>query len=343
LIREQAQIAGPNEGIHLLPGHVAGFLFHDPEAVVAVGRAHVGLLERAQHVNFAREIGGLGFDGGGAFDGDEINRIGEVEVIEAMAQRAEVGGDGRVGRGFVQDVRLHPDERDDGVAAEPAPIHGERGIMLRRGRHRHRHLAPIRHGLAPMSQPHLGVQALDAFIFQLEPVLPFEARTFVEGSLGEMTADSVVNLPADELGMTAQRLGHLLDDALGIVPIDVAVQTDGAAGAFMFDLTAFINRQNLRMLLGQPERRGRGGRGENHFQSSLAHHIHHAPQPGEIKLAVFWLAKAPGKFAKPHHVEARLGHEARVNLPLFLGVFRGAAVREDPLLRMIINAEIHRS
>ena len=84
LVGEHPQHPGPHQRVDLLPGHIAGLLLHHPEARVAVRRADVRLLERAQHVDFAGQLGGFGFQGGGAFDGDEINGLGQVEVIEAM-------------------------------------------------------------------------------------------------------------------------------------------------------------------------------------------------------------------------------------------------------------------
>ena len=78
-----------------------------------------------------------------------------------------------------------------------------------------------------------------------------------------MSAQAVVNLPGDQLGMIAQRLGHVFDDALGIIPEDVAVQTDRAARAFVFDQAVFVERQNFGMFFGEPDGRRGGGRAEH--------------------------------------------------------------------------------
>ena len=101
-----------------------------------------------------------------------------------------------------------------------------------------------------------------------------------------VAADAVVNLPGNELGMIAEGLGHVLDDAFGVIPIDVAVQADGAARAFVFDQTALVERENFRMLFRQPDRRRGGGRAQHDLDVVFAHHVHHAPQPGEIEFAV---------------------------------------------------------
>jgi hypothetical protein len=112
---------------------------------------------------------------------------------------------GHFGRQFVQDVGLHLDELHDGVAAKAVPIQHQRGVVLRG--------AAIGMGtwssgddLAPVAQAHLFVEALDGFVFGLQPQVPVPARVLVERGLGEIAAQAVVNLPRDELRMAAQRL-----------------------------------------------------------------------------------------------------------------------------------------
>ena len=61
----------------------------------------------------------------------------------------------------------------------------------------------------------------------------------------------------------------------------------------------------------------------------------------EIVFALFGFADAPGKFADADDVDAGLGHQFGVMFPSALGIVGGAAVREDPLLRIIINAKKH--
>ena len=262
-------------------------------------------------------------------------------MVKAVAQGAEIRGDGPVGRDFVQQVGLHFDELHDGVAAKPVPVEDERGVVLRGRGHRHRHLVPRGNNLSPMAEPHALVEAFDGFVFGFEPEMPFAARVFIERGLGEVAAEAVVNLPRDELRMAAQRPRHVFDEALGVIPIDIAVQTNGAARAFVFDVAVFVERENLRIFLGEPDGRGGGGRGQHHLNAVFAHHVHHALEPAKIILAVFGFAKPPGKFADADDVEAGSNHELRVLLPLGLGIFRRAAEGEDPLFGVVINAEIH--
>ena len=215
LVGEQPDDAGPHERIDVLPVDLAGLLFDDPETAIAVGRPDVRLFQRAQHVNVAGQFGGFGLDGGVAFNGDKIHGVGHVEVIEFAAERAQVDGDGMVGAKFVQDIGLHPDEGDDGVAAKTVPIQQQRGIVRRLAHAWASAPGQRRKPPVPNSASPAVVEALDGFVFQLEPVLPFQARIFVERPFGLMSAEAAVNLPGDELGMVAQRLGHVFDDAFG--------------------------------------------------------------------------------------------------------------------------------
>jgi len=74
--------------------------------------------QRAEDVNVAGEFGGFGFNGRVAFNRNEVHGGGHVEVIEFSAECAQVDGDGMVGANFMQNIGLHPDKGDDGVAAK---------------------------------------------------------------------------------------------------------------------------------------------------------------------------------------------------------------------------------
>ncbi|MEJ0090762.1 MAG: hypothetical protein WDM80_13590 [Limisphaerales bacterium] len=242
----------------------------------------------------------------------------------------------------MQYIGLHFDELHDRIAAKPAPIQNERRVVRGRCVHRHRHLIPMSDRLAPVPQSHPLVHARDIFILGLQPAVPVQPCVIVEGSLGEIAAEAVVNLPRNQLRMLSQRLRHVLHDALGVVPKFVAVQADGASGAFMLHATLFIERENFRMLLREPDWRGGGGGAEDDFNAGLAENIHHPVKPVEVKLAILRFTQSPGKFADANDVDARLDHEYYVPLPCCFGIFGGSTVRKDPLLGMVINAKIHR-
>ncbi len=187
----------------------------------------------------------------------------------------------------------------------------------------------------------LVVEIADGFVFQLEPVLPFQARIFIEGKLRAVSADGVVNLPGDELRMVTERLGHGRHDAPGVIPISVAGQADGAPRALVFPNTMFVERQNFRMFPGEPDR-GRGGWcSEDNLDVLARHDVHDAAQPEKIKLALLGFADAPGKFTHADDVDPGLRHQGCVTIPNGLRVLGGATVGEDPMFGIIINAKIH--
>ena len=261
LISEHAQDARTHQRIDILPGHIAGLLLHDPKTRIAIRRANVGFFKRTQHVDFTGQFGRFRFESRRAFDGNEINRHGQVEMVEAVQQRAQIGRDRALRSQLVQHVGLHFDKLNDGVAAEAAPIQHQRGVVDRWRGHRHRHLIPLLNDLAPMAQAHELVEALDRLVFGLEPAVPIPAGILVEGGLGKIAAQAIIDLPGDELGMAAQSFRHVLDNPLGMIPKNVAVKANGTARAFVFSETTLVDRQDLWMFSREPNwwRSGWGG------------------------------------------------------------------------------------
>jgi hypothetical protein len=96
--------------------------------------------------------------------------------------------------------------------------------------------------LSQVTQTELIVEGLDGLVFQLQPVLPFEARIFVERPLGLMFTEAAVNLPGNELRMITECLGHVFDKMLGGIPISVVVKANCVARAFVLDQTVFVER-----------------------------------------------------------------------------------------------------
>ena len=342
LIGKHAQHTGAHERIDVLPAYVAGFLFHDPKTFVAVGSANAGFLKGAEHVDFAGEFGGASFENTNAFDGNEIDDFGEIEMIETMEQRTQVGGDRAVGREFVQNVGLDFHELNDGIAAETAPVQNEGRVVDGRRRHWHGNLVPTGDNLAPVAEAHEFVHALDGLKFCFEPAVPVAPGIFVEAGFGEMAADAVVDLPGDELGMLAQGLSHGGDDAFGMVPIGFGIEANGAASAFVANQATFVNRQNFGMFLSEPNGRCGSGSGKNDLDAGPAENVHYPAKPAKVAFGFFRLADAPGEFANADDVDAGGGHQLRIALPCGLGIVGGSSVRINPLLRMIINTEIHR-
>ncbi len=91
---------------------------------------------------------------------------------------------------------------------------------------------PVRHHLAPEARAHHVVETVDGLVFGLQPGVPVALSFLVEGRLHRMGADVVVNLPGDQLRMLAQRIRHGADDFFGVIPVKIAVEAAGVAGAF---------------------------------------------------------------------------------------------------------------
>ncbi len=90
-------------------------------------------------------------------------------MIEVTVERAQIGRDRAIGREFVQQVGLHLDESEDGVAAKAHPIQRQGGVVQRGRAAGHGNLVPIADDLAPVAGAGLLVEALNDFVFGLEP------------------------------------------------------------------------------------------------------------------------------------------------------------------------------
>ena len=97
----------------------------------------------------------------------------------------------------MEQIDLHFHVGNDGITAETHPIDHERGIVQGGSSSRHGYLVPIGHGLSPMPQAHLVIEALDGLVFGLEPGMPVALGFDIERGFGEVSAQPVVHLPGD--------------------------------------------------------------------------------------------------------------------------------------------------
>ena len=109
----------------------------------------------------------------------------------------------------------------------------------------------------------------------------------------------------------------------------------------MARLTSLIQRENLRVLLQQPNRWRSGGCGQHDFDAVLGEDVHRPAQPCEIVFALLAFAQAPAELAHAHDVHAGMFHELRVLVPSRFGFLRRSVVGKDPVLGIIVSSEIH--
>src|SRR4051812_41331692 len=96
------------------------------------------------------------------------------------------------------------------------------------------------------------------------------------------------------------------------------------------------------MLLCEPQRGRRSRRSEHHLDAGLAKKVQGPAHPIEIELPFLWFVNAPGELAHADHVYPGLEHQLYVALPARFRSFSRTGVGIDPMLGIIINAEIHR-
>ena len=197
LVGEQTDDPRTHERIDLLPVDVAGLLFDHPETAIVPRRLDTGLLQRPEHVHATGVFGRFALDRGIAVHTDEIQDGGHVEMVKASGELSQIVRDGNPGCQFVQQIGLHFDEGDDGIAGKPHPLEEQGGIIDGWRQHRHRHIFEAGHDLRPEAGAHQIVQTLDRFVFRFQPGVPVTPRLLVEGPFGIVTAEAVVDLPGD--------------------------------------------------------------------------------------------------------------------------------------------------
>jgi hypothetical protein len=156
-----------------------------------------------------------------------------------------------------------------------------------------------------------------------------------------MPAEAVVDLPRDQAGMFAQSSGHGPDDLLGVFPEEIVVHAAGSAGPGVECAAFAVPGQDLRVLLGQPNRRGGRRRAQHHVDAGLGEQIHGPAHPFEIETPLLRFEQAPGEFPHPNHVHPRLRHQLDVAAPAGFGIFGRTPVGKDPMLRIVIDTKIH--
>src|SRR5436190_21838953 len=118
-----------------------------------------------------------------------------------------------------------------------------------------------------------------------------------------MTADSVVDLPGDQLGMITQSARHRAHDFFTVFPIHVAVETVSMPRSLAQKQAALVEREDFWVLFCEPDRWSSRGSAKHHLDSCTMHDVHRTAEPLEIVFALLRFAEAPGKFTHAYDIE----------------------------------------
>ncbi len=102
-----------------------------------------------------------------------------------------------------------------------------------------------------------------------------------------------------------------------------------AAGAEGLDAPVGAHRQDLRVSVDQPRRRGGSRRAEDHLQAVPAQDLDRLVEPAEVERRLRRLESSPGELRQTDDGESGVGHQRGVDLPPPL----------RPLLRVVSDAE----
>ena len=140
----------------------------------------------------------------------------------------------------------------------------------------------------------------------------------------------VADLPADHVGLVAQRLDHAAYD----VAAEGAVARTGdreLPAAAMADHGAIaLDAQDVGIFLAHPRRRRVGGRADDDLDVVFGREPDGADQPVHVVFALARLHPAPGEFADPHDIGALRLHQLQVIGPAVLGPLFGIPGRAEP-------------
>ena len=248
-------------------------------------------------------------------------------LIAQKVGRHHVGADGRLGI-LMQHLRLLVDVGHDIPAMEARPLRLQRGMLppaahgrddLVKGLVRQR---PARH--APLL-----VEVFRRAVLLLQVGAETRPALFAIAALviGE---DLVVDLPADDGGMGAERLAELFGDDAVLLAHDGRGLAGVAAGEDLRLLLVAVDDACLGILFKQPPRRRAAGRAHDDVNPCSIQLVYDRLEPVERKDALLRLHIAPRKLTHAHDVDARLLHadDVRVHfgrLP-YLGIVRRADI-----------------
>src|SRR5438034_541001 len=105
---------------------------------------------------------------------------------------------------------------------------------------------------------------------------------------------------------------------------------------------AFVQGQNLGMLFGEPKRRRGCWGAKDDADSGAPKEIHGPSHPIEVEFSFLRLVKGPGELAHSDDIHTCVEHQFNIPFPAGFRRIGGPTVRIDPMLRIVIDAEIHK-
>ena len=152
-------------------------------------------------------------------------------------------------------------------------------------------------------------------------------RTITALVIGE---DLVIDLPADDPGVFAERLGKLRDDDAVFLAHDGRGLARVTAGKHFRARAVRVDGARFGIFIEQPPRRRAGRRTHDDVNARLIELVHRAFQPAEVEFSLFRFHFSPCELRHTDDVHARFLHadDVAVDFALFphFGIIRRADV-----------------
>ena len=214
----------------------------------------------------------------------------------------------------MEDIGLVVAEFHDGIGLEAHPLRLQRRVVpsIAAGD------GQLREGLVGLAPEVIApgvVEGLDRAELRAQGVLEFLQADGAAARARAVGVDLVVNLPADDVGVPAELLGHARDDPRAMAAIDRAVGADVPPRAVLGAHALLRHDERFGVALRQPRRRGGRRRAQDRGDARLGQFLDRGMEPVEIVLSFLRLHPPPGELADAHHIQAGLLSSGRCPHP----------------------------
>ena len=295
----------------------AGLLHHQPR-LAAFQRTHQVVVERGSDVRFG--VGGVGID----VKRDSILFRCPAGVIGAREKPHEVRQNRNLGRDRAHDVALLAEAVEQQLGGEAFEVELTRRIHVSHHRFREVDLTPVAVALTPERRAPVLVESVQRPVSLTKPVPKSRTALIAEALRVILVAD----VPHRQSRVVAVSLRERSRNPLAALAVhrrrraEVRPTSDS-------DLPSFpVRGKHLRMLAGEPRRRGRVRRAEVHRDAVIMQDVHHLVEPSEIQSTIGGLQRRPREDSDAHQSHAGLLHER--------SIFQPDLTR--PLIRVVVAA-----